>query len=187
VADAPAECWFIQSRSDLAAGAKVFDKSDATTYCQAIAKYQQAVEKSIKGLVAGFKNAGILSCDLQNVHDVQKPMRVLMNLPRKADNKDIQNKIRGLLFENRRNVIATLCALAPKGHKPVRRNTEYPFQKTDESWLAPAEVGAFAIEETARFSSLARKIVGDAPRIVRALRRAPKTSSTKFPNKHRRR
>jgi len=50
--------WIVQVESDFAVAEILFQKTDATTYCQAIAKYQQTVEKSVKAMVAAVNDLG---------------------------------------------------------------------------------------------------------------------------------
>src|SRR5262249_48923353 len=66
---------------------------DGRTRCQAIAKWQQTVEKIIKAIVAALREAGILSVQIGYRHDVEKFVRVLIRLPRATENKSIQQHL----------------------------------------------------------------------------------------------
>ena len=53
--------WLSQAHSDLAASGRVLIPTDGRTYCQAISKYQQAVEKTVKALGAALHSNGIMT------------------------------------------------------------------------------------------------------------------------------
>jgi HEPN domain-containing protein len=52
------EAWIMQAKSDLDAAKAVRKDSEFSTYCQALAKYQQVTEKSVKGMIAALSEAG---------------------------------------------------------------------------------------------------------------------------------
>jgi HEPN domain-containing protein len=48
--------WLRQAQSDRESAERVLDLGDEPTFCHGIAKFQQAVEKSIKALVAALRD-----------------------------------------------------------------------------------------------------------------------------------
>ena len=170
----PGRLWLNQAHSDLDAARRLFDTDDDSSFCQAISKYQQVVEKSVKAMAAAVRDAGISPINTGFAHEVEKIVSALVFLPRGKAPTDIRNRISGLLHEGHRSEIRALCALAPKRPGPgelARRNTEYPFQRPDGSWIAPHESGAFELSDVERFRDLASRISDGSARIVSALER----------------
>src|SRR5262249_22126007 len=131
--------WLFQAHADLACADKILDINDPSTYCHSIAKYQQAVEKAIKALVAALRDSRGLSIQIGWTHPVERFMSVLTRLPRSSANRDLQNIIHGLFDETTRGALRALDRLVPRrppsGLHP-ERNTEYPFQMSGD-WRAP--------------------------------------------------
>jgi HEPN domain-containing protein len=166
--------WLRQAGSDLAAAKLCYIPTDEQTSCHAVAKHQQAVEKSIKGIVAGLNDTGVLKVHTGFNHDVERLVSALVHLPHAAGNKDIQNRINGLLNEHHRSEIRAICALAPK--RPIagelaRRNTEYPYQNQDATWRAPADKESFGPKDAERFRRIAHNLYEGASRVVSAMYR----------------
>lgn len=108
------EAWVLQAKSDLAAAQAVFREDDASTYCQAIAKFQQTAEKSIKGMI-----------------------------PAPPDLDDASVETIDRLMKHQKEAVIRLCVLAPQGPKQggvYGKNTEYPFNDdfSPNDWMAPA-------------------------------------------------
>jgi hypothetical protein len=174
--DPSARLWLNQAHSDLKAAERLFDTTDDNFFCQAIAKHQQVVEKSVKAIAASIRDAGIGSINTGFSHEVEKIVSGLVLLPKNKRALEIKDKIKALLHEGHRSEIRALCSLAPKKPGPgelARRNTEYPFQRPDKSWIAPHEVGAFQSSEVERFRELSNRIINGAARIVSAVERLP--------------
>jgi HEPN domain-containing protein len=172
-----ARLWLNQARSDYRASSRLLDDQDHETYCQAIAKYQQVVEKSVKAIAAAIRDAGISPIYTGFTHEVEKIVSALVLLPRGKGPTDIKDRIKALLNEGHRSEIRALCALAPKRPGPgelARRNTEYPFQRSDGSWIAPHDEGAFDLSDVERFRALATRIIEGSARTVSALERLPR-------------
>lgn len=169
-----AKLWLVQVESDLAAAERVRDEQDERTWCQALAKYQQAVEKSVKAVFAAMKDYGLGLPPLGYDHDVSKLISMMGKLPKAAD-KTLQQHVDGLLTRYHREEIAAISALAPR--KPDARlgqlhrlNTEYPYEVSAGVWSAPAVAGTFSRKQLDRFGSLAIYLFAGACKIVSALR-----------------
>ena len=174
-ADPGGNLWISQADSDLLAAARVYDANDPRTYCQAVAKHQQTVEKSVKAIRAALHEAMIVSVSLSwRDHDVTKLASALRRRGNPADQTDIQHHVNHVLSEHHLNEIKAISELAPKfsrdgGVHP--RNTEYPYERLAGDWIAPASLGAFSIRDVERFSTLANRIYQGARQIVSAVRR----------------
>jgi HEPN domain-containing protein len=160
--------WIISNRSTLVAG---------SIHCHAIAKWQQAVEKAVKAIIAALQAANVLHIAIGYGHGVERFMRVLIRLPRSRQLGSIQQHLRVVFDENTRGSSRALEALAPRrpsGEGSPARNTEYPFQLADGSWTFPAEIASFTEDEAQRFRELAYRVVASAEKIVYAIARRPK-------------
>lgn len=171
-----AALWVSQANSDRHAATRLYDRAEHRTYCQAIGKHQQTVEKSVKAIAAAVSDAGIaLVPDAHYYqHDVDKLISVLRHLPKPKDHREVAGQISSLLNEHRGGEIKVLSDLAPKKPSPGSlhaRNTEYPYERTAGNWTAPALPGAFGSHEVDRFSRLADAVYEGARKIVFALRR----------------
>jgi HEPN domain-containing protein len=166
--------WLIQARADLTCAEHVLGSQDPARYCHVLAKYQQAVEKAIKGLIAALRDAGVLAIEIGYGHGIERFLKVLVKLPHAAENKEVQASIRQRLDPKVRGDIRALDALAPKRPAPgalPARNTEYPFRQGDE-WRAPAEAETFSAADVERFRALAHRIVPACERTVSAIERS---------------
>jgi HEPN domain-containing protein len=174
--DPGANLWISQAQSDLRGAASIYDANDHRTYCQAIARYQQTVEKAIKAIAAAVRDAGIETVPVSHYykHDVEKLVSALRHLPHPNDRRDIKSSINTLLNQYHREEITALSQLAPKrpnaGELHVR-NTEYPYEIEAGVWTAPALPGAFSQHDVRRFEQLAERIYHGTRQIVSALRR----------------
>jgi hypothetical protein len=172
VARASGSVWLVQARSDLDSAARVFDEQNASTYCHTIAKYQQTVEKSVKGVVAALHDTGILAAGPSYTHGLDNEITDLKTLPhnhRKSVIIALVSQIKRFLDVETRSGLKIVVALAPK--KPASgelepRNTEYPFQRGDGTWIAPATEDAFTLAEVEEFRLIARRTYHWAENIV---------------------
>jgi HEPN domain-containing protein len=176
--EAGAEVWWKQADSDRRAARRVFDQHDPRTFCQAIAKQQQAVEKAVKGLAAAVRDARLASIRIKFTHDVDKLLNALSRIHRPtAENAAVQSRIHRLFSVNWEGEIGALMELAPKGRDNeesiLTRNTEYPYQNEDGTWRAPAELGSFSDTDVRRFQALADHIVFGTERLISAIERGP--------------
>ena len=93
--DAPT-AWISQAIADYRASERFPVDEPQIGHCHAIAKLQQAVEKSIKAVVVVLDEAQIMTAGSITRHEVSKYTDTLLRLPRTRDNKAVQNLIRGL-------------------------------------------------------------------------------------------
>jgi HEPN domain-containing protein len=167
--------WLRQAQSDRESAERVLDRGDTSTFCHAIAKFQQAVEKSINALVVALRDYRGLGVVIGWTHTVEPFMGVLTRLPRSGGrNREIQSLLHGLLDERTRGAIRALDQLAPRRPPPgvpPHRNTEYPFLQEGE-WCAPADLQIFTRSDVDRFRALAARIVGGCARLISAIERA---------------
>jgi HEPN domain-containing protein len=71
-----------QAISDLEAGQSLFNLQRPDRFCQAISKYQQAVEKAIKGLAAVLHHGGIIKDGPGRGHPVDNMVSAILKAPR---------------------------------------------------------------------------------------------------------
>lgn len=168
--------WLRQAQNDRQSAEQVLELGDSSTFCHTIAKSQQAVEKSIKGLVAALRDLRGIGVEIGWAHSVEWFMRVLTRLPRSnGANQDIQARLRALFDETTRGSIRALERFAPRRPPPGMppgRNTEYPF--FDEGvWRAPVDSGTFSRTDVDRFRAVASKVVQGCARAISAIERGP--------------
>jgi len=161
--------WVVQFRSDFAAAELLLQKADATTYCQAISKYQQTVEKSVKAMVAAVNDLGS-DLTVTASHLPVTEIDSLLQLRRVIDNVSVDRLAQ--IFRQHRLAVEGLCKLAPKwpeDGQSFARNTEYPFV-IDGKWSAPAVDGAFTLQETVNAQITARAFHKAAITFVEAVK-----------------
>ncbi|MGD0771034.1 MAG: HEPN domain-containing protein [Tepidisphaeraceae bacterium] len=167
--------WIEQAMSDLRAAHRLENRNDPRTFCQAISKYQQAVEKAVKGVAAVLQHGGVFSSGPGNRHAVNPLILALLNVPRSDENRELIKKMDQLFLPHRQRDIADLDALAPVYPDPGKlhaRNHEYPFQDSSGAWHPPCEPNhrdAFKIGEVKRFSVTANRVCAILQEIVLAL------------------
>src|ERR1035438_5074333 len=114
MANPPSKLWMIQADSDMNCALRVFDTGDHRTYCQAISKYQQAVEKAVKAVYQAVNEIGIICVPIGYGHDIEKLLNVLSKLPRAKQIQLIQSHLNRTLNGYWKNEILELTKLAPK-------------------------------------------------------------------------
>ena len=168
--------FVLQGEADRAVGELIATNLNEPS-CHAIAKWQQAVEKCMKGIVAALRDAKVLHQDPGFDHKVADLTEVLIRLPRASDNRMIHRHLMGMFDPATKAALRSLDALVPrrppKGRPPVR-NTEYPFRSDRNDWLHPASAGVFSKEEEARFRAVAHRDAAGAGKIVSAILRSPR-------------
>ncbi len=170
------EAWLLQATSDFAAAKAVFDKADASTYCQSIAKYQQTVEKSVKGMIVALSEQGISSIPISHNHELTHEINSLNSLRRtglKFYDKNLVDKISATLNKGKAQVkwLSDLAPMGPKD-KTYFKNTEYPFSDASpDGWAAPASSGSFSVTDVTMAYNLAQKLHKKANDIIVSLRR----------------
>lgn len=169
------EAWVLQAKSDLAAAQAVLKEGDVSTFCQALAKYQQVTEKSVKGMVAALNELGISQPSISGNHNLAHEMNGLDAVRRKRpDLDDTSIGMIDRLLRGHKTDVMWLSALAPSGPKGqvYPKNTEYPFNDASAGgWTAPAASDVYALAEVKRAHSLAWPLHQIAARFASSLRR----------------
>jgi hypothetical protein len=172
--------WIRQAAADRAAAEReraFAGQSERPSWCHAVAKYQQAIEKYIKSIVAALRECGVRGIlPIGYDHRVQNHLRMLRRIPGGGAGRSIQSKLRELLDPQTRQSIWKLENLAPRQPAPGdphSRNTEYPFNTTQGGWTFPAAPDSFSVAEVGEFQKLLARVSYFATNIVSALRRGP--------------
>jgi hypothetical protein len=163
--------WIRQAESDLQAGKKLDIPDRPSTFCQALSKYQQAVEKSVKGLASVLYDGGVLSAGLNRKHAVAPLFSAILKIPRSEDNRDYMEKLERVFAGFRQQYLKELDDLAPVYPAPGElhaKNHEYPFQDASGDWHPPCADTAFTSGEMKRFRVVANRVLS-LGKIVKAL------------------
>jgi hypothetical protein len=171
--EASGRLWISQADSDLWALGRLSHQAEPRAHCQATAKCQQIVEKSVKAIAAGLRDRLIVSIPIGYSHDVARIASALRRPAQPNDPTDIQHHINRLLTDFTIGEIKEIDSLVPRRPAPGAlhaRNTEYPFEPLAGDWTAPA-LGAFSNTEVDRWRNLAERLYRSANEIVSALRR----------------
>ena len=171
--------WLHQAVADRLAAERefIFAAAAATpVWCHAIAKCQQAVEKSVKAIVAALIAARRWrGPPIGFVHEVGRHMGTLVRLPRSSEFPLLRRHLLRLFDPNTRSTIEALECLIPKAPppgQPLRRNTEYPYHDATGGFTYPAEPSIFSRTEIERFRALSSRLTDSARKIVAMLRRS---------------
>ncbi len=164
--------WLRQALSDLEC-AKLLE-TNPELRCHAIAKYQQTVEKGVKALAVAVSDSTTTQITIQFNHDVESYINVMQRLPLKR-NSNIPQRIRSLFNVQDMSILYNLIAQAP--HRPAAgeryaRNTEYPFQNTEDAWAAPCDAGVYSEEELRMWGRLTTKMINEVEALVGVLYRS---------------
>lgn len=166
------QAWMQQAESDFRAGERVDNDADPRTRCQAISKYQQTVEKSIKGVLDKLFAAGLIVQGSDRGHAVARYAAVLAGFPATRDTRNLLNQLRRLFTDriiNQINLLDSLVPMYPAAGALAARNHEYPFQDATGDWHAPAEEDAFTLSEMKRMRHCAGTLVRRLRQILDAL------------------
>jgi HEPN domain-containing protein len=166
--------WVEQAMSDLQAAQRLYDRENARTFCQAISKYQQAVEKAVKGVVAALQHGGVFTGGPGNRHPANPLISAILRLPRSDENRELMKRLERIFSETRRHQIEmmdNLVPVYPDPGQPHLRNHEYPFQDDVGDWLPPCDEAAFAKGEIKRFAATAVPVCRSLGEIVSGLER----------------
>ena len=139
---------------------------------QALAKYQQVAEKSVKAMVSAIVDIGITFMTITPSHVPSKEIDALRNLKRTI-HPSTAGTIARILTDKRCNAILTLCQIAPKYPEKGQsfpRNTEYPFQDA-AGWIAPVSEGVFSVAEVEDARTLTWVLHHQVIKFVSAARR----------------
>ncbi len=164
--------WMQQGDSDFRAAVRVDNHADARTRCQAISKYQQCVEKSIKGVLDKLFAAGVILQGSDRGHRVARYAAVLGRFPATPDNRALLSQMRRLFTErilNQINLLDSLVPAYPAAGGLAARNHEYPFQDAVGDWHAPSDEDVFTAGEMSRIRHCAGTLVRRLGQILDAL------------------
>jgi HEPN domain-containing protein len=172
-----AAAWYHQAYSDAQAAIRVLDKSDPATYCQALSKHQQVVEKAVKAVAAGIYDVNIARPTIRFSHDISTLINVMTRLPGRHDS--VNERIGNFALNDVGELGQQLMALAPRAN-PVgllQRNTEYPFNLPNGDWTSPAASGSFDLGEVEVFAARSQQVLKSARKIIDLLQRLPGASN----------
>lgn len=150
------DAWLEQARSDYAAAERLYQCADSSLYCHVIAKIQQCIEKTVKGLAAL-----LLRAQIGRGHDVSRYLTLFNRGPHARRDRGLQSTINRVFDQEVRSVIEKLDQVFPRWPAPGQdfiRNTEYPFQ-ANAGWKCPSAEGVFLKTEVDEFRSVAHKVV----------------------------
>lgn len=89
--------WMAQARSDYRAAQRLDNHQDPTIRCQAVSKYQQCVEKSIKAILDKLHAAGLVAQGSDNRHPVARYAQTFALIPRARGNRNLLNQLSAAL------------------------------------------------------------------------------------------
>jgi len=177
--DSIGQVWLSQAASDLEAAETLWNggKIKPTLYCQAIAKYQQSVEKSVKAVALDMRSAkmqlrGIGPDDYQR-HPASAFVTAFVRGPSARKYPLLPGQLCKFFDQKRRGLIKALDSLVPK--KSDSRNTEYPYRLPGGTLQAPAHPTSFSLKQDVEpFRQLAHEVVDFAKKIIGVIARGPK-------------
>lgn len=166
--------WMTQARSDYRAAQRLDNHADPTTRCQAVAKFQQCVEKSIKAILDKLHLAAVVAQGSDSRHPVARYAQTFALAPRDKNNRNLLNQLSATFTASVIDGVKLLDSFVPVYQKPPtpqRRNHEYPYQDAALNWHAPTEPTAFSDGEMKRARACAGRLMNTLPRILTALDR----------------
>jgi hypothetical protein len=166
------QAWMQQAESDYRAAQRVDNDADPTTRCQAISKYQQCVEKSVKAVLDRLYAAGITNAHSDRRHEVSRYVAVFRNVPRTRDTSGLLNQLARLFTDTvvaQVDLLDSLVPQFPAAGALAARNHEYPFQKSATDWRAPSSPDTFTTGEIRRIRNCAGSLIVGLRRIFDAL------------------
>jgi hypothetical protein len=164
--------WMTQARSDYRAAQRLDNPQDPTTHCQAIAKYQQCAERSIKAVLDKLHAANLVAQGSDSKHPVARYAQTFALIPRARGNRNLLNQLSAVFTAPVIDGVKLLDALVPKYQPPPlpqRRKHEYPYQDAAFDCHAPAEPTAFSMGEMKRIRGCTGRLMNRLPRILSAL------------------
>lgn len=166
--------WICQATADRDAGETLARSGDEGDRCQTIAKWQQSVEKAVKAIMTGLRDANLGGGDVGFRHEVEGFVFAFLRSFGKTKHRNIFSLIRSIFDQKTRADVQALDRLVPLRPAPgklPRRNTEYPFQTQPGEWDFPANAGVFSNDEVARFRRTAHRICNGAGKVLAAIQR----------------
>lgn len=167
-----AQAWMRQAESDFRTAQRVDIADEPRTRCQAISKYQQCVEKSVKGVLDKLHAVGLVASGSDRSHRVARYATVLGGFPATRDTKNLLNQLRRLFSARLVDQITLLDSLVPAYPATgalAARNHEYPFQSAANDWRAPSDEDAFTAGEIKRIRNCAGTLIRGLRKILDAL------------------
>lgn len=165
------KAWIKQALSDLQAARDIDHPGDSRSHCQAISKYQQSVEKSVKGVLDKLYAVRLVGQGSDRNHKVARYASVLTGFPTSPDNRDLLNRLRRLFKPSMVKQIVFLDSLVPEYPAPgalAKRNHEYPFQDAKGDWHSPSDTDSFSQGEIKRVRACAGSLVRQLGEILEA-------------------
>ena len=166
------QAWMQQAESDYRTAQRVDNEADERTRCQAISKYQQCVEKSVKAVLDKLYDARITNAHSDSRHHVARYAAVFTNIPRTAQTGVLLNQLARLFTDSvirQINLLDSLVPQYPAAGALAAKNHEYPFQQTVVDWRAPSDEDAFTAGEIRRIRNCAGSLIIGLRRIFDAL------------------
>jgi hypothetical protein len=161
-----------QAESDYRAAQRLDKNDDARMRCQAISKYQQCVEKSVKGVLDKLHVAGITLSSSDSRHHVARYVTMFIQIPRTKQTSDLLTQLARLFtatIVEQINLVDSLVPEYPAKGAHAARNHEYPFQRNATDWRAPCDEDAFTAAEMKRIRNCAGALILGLRRIFDAL------------------
>jgi hypothetical protein len=168
------EAWMREAESDYRAAQRVDNESDPQTRCQAISKYQQCVEKSVKAVLDKLYAAGLVRNGSDRSHKVARYVSMLTRFPVTKDSRDLLKQMQRLFTPAVGEQIELLDSLVPEYPATgslAKRDHEYPFQDAAGNWHAPCDDDAFTAGEIKRIRHCAGVVVRSLRRVLVGLDR----------------
>jgi hypothetical protein len=165
------QAWMKQAESDFRAAQRL-DNADARSRCQAISKYQQCVEKSVKGVLDRLNHARVTNVHSDRSHKVARYAVVFRNMPRTRDTSGLLDQLARIFTDavvRQINLLDSLVPEYPAAGALAARNHEYPFQHIATDWRAPSDDDAFSAGEMRRIRSCAGSLIVALRRILDSL------------------
>jgi hypothetical protein len=156
------QAWMQQAESDFRAAQRVDIDADPRTRCQAISKYQQCVEKSVKCILDKLHAAHITNAHSDSRHHVARYAAVFTNIPQTKETSDLLDQLARLFTKRiveQMNLLDSLVPQYPELGNLALRNHEYPFQKSTTEWRAPCNKDAFSAGEIKRIRRCAGTLI----------------------------
>jgi len=173
------QAWMLAAESDYRAGKRLENQSDPRTRGQAISKYQQCVEKSVKAVLDKLHAAGLIPSRSDRSHAVARYVSILTRFPTTTNrytknDRDLLKQMQRLFTAAVVGQIRFLDSLVPEYPATgtlAKRNHEYPFQDAAGNWHAPCETDAFTAGEMERVRHCAFVMVRGLRRVLGSLER----------------
>ena len=164
--------WMMQAQSDFRTAQFIDNPHQPTSRCQAISKYQQAVEKSIKGVLDKMHEARLVAVRSDSKHHVARYAAVLSGFPATGHSRDLLKQLQRLFSNHvveQMQLLDSLVPPFPRGGALAQRNHEYPFQDLRGNWHAPTEETTFTVGEMKRIRNCAGLLIKRLSETLEAL------------------